>query len=39
MNNDTAETLHRRIQVAEHEAYPEAIRMIAEKIESNRAGA
>jgi len=39
MNSDTAETLHRRIQVAEHEAYPEAIRMIAEKIESNRAGA
>jgi len=39
MNSDTAETLHRRIQVAEHEAYPEAIRMIAAKMGSNRTGA
>jgi phosphoribosylglycinamide formyltransferase-1 len=27
--NDTAETLHQRIQVAEHTLYPEAIRLFA----------
>lgn len=37
MNSDTADTLHRRIQIAEHEAYPEAIRMIAGTMGSNRA--
>jgi len=27
--DDTAETLHARIQVEEHRIYPEAIRMVA----------
>lgn len=30
LDNDTAETLHARIQVAEHQLYPAAIRAIAE---------
>lgn len=30
--NDTAETLHARIQVEEHRLYPEAIRLVAEKL-------
>ena len=28
--NDTPELLHQRIQVAEHQIYPEAIRLYAE---------
>jgi phosphoribosylglycinamide formyltransferase-1 len=30
LDNDTAETLHARIQVEEHIAYPEALRRIAD---------
>ena len=30
MQDDTAETLHARIQVEEHQAYPEALQLIAE---------
>jgi phosphoribosylglycinamide formyltransferase-1 len=30
LDNDTAETLHARIQVEEHRIYPEAVRLIAE---------
>ena len=30
LDNDTAETLHARIQVEEHRVYPEAVRLIAE---------
>jgi folate-dependent phosphoribosylglycinamide formyltransferase PurN len=29
LEDDTPETLHQRIQVEEHIAYPEALRMIA----------
>jgi phosphoribosylglycinamide formyltransferase-1 len=32
LSNDTAETLHARIQVEEHRLYPEAIRLVAEKL-------
>lgn len=32
--NDTAETLHARIQVEEHRLYPEAIRLVAEKLKA-----
>lgn len=38
-DNDTAQTLHARIQVEEHHIYPEAVRMIAEgrlRIEGRR---
>jgi phosphoribosylglycinamide formyltransferase-1 len=31
LDNDTAETLHARIQSAEHELYPAAIRLLAER--------
>jgi len=31
LDGDTAETLHARIQVAEHQLYPEAIRLMAER--------
>src|SRR5271156_5422987 len=31
---DTAETLHARIQVAEHEVYPEMVRRIADQYQS-----
>jgi len=30
LDNDTPESLHQRIQSAEHEIYPEAIRLFAE---------
>jgi phosphoribosylglycinamide formyltransferase-1 len=30
MEDDTAETLHARIQVQEHIAYPEALRLLSE---------
>jgi phosphoribosylglycinamide formyltransferase-1 len=30
LDNDTPESLHERIQLAEHEIYPEAIRLFAE---------
>ncbi len=30
--DDTAETLHRRIQIEEHRIYPEAIRMVAREL-------
>jgi len=29
LDDDTAETLHARIQVEEHKAYPEALRLLA----------
>ena len=31
LDNDTPESLHARIQVAEHELYPAAIRALADK--------
>lgn len=34
LRNDTAETLHARMQTEEHKAYPEALRIIAEQMES-----
>lgn len=34
--NDTPDTLHQRIQVAEHRIYPEAIRLVQEKLSSDR---
>jgi phosphoribosylglycinamide formyltransferase-1 len=30
--NDTAETLHARIQIAEHRIYPEAVRLVLKKM-------
>ena len=39
LDNDTAQTLHARIQVEEHRIYPEAVRLIAEgrlRIEGRR---
>lgn len=34
MPDDTAETLHARIQVVEHQLYPAAIRMVADRLKS-----
>jgi phosphoribosylglycinamide formyltransferase-1 len=34
LSGDTAESLHRRLQVEEHRLYPEAIRLVAARLAS-----